>query len=58
MIEWNSEEVQQTGIMDLRSDNKISQNSNINGDNLLLLFLNLNITGVVKRFLDVKKMEF
>lgn len=44
--------------MDLRSDNKISQNSNINGDNLLLLFLNLNITGVVKRFLDVKKMEF
>lgn len=54
----NSEEVQQTAIVDLRSDHKISRESSIHGDYLLLLFLNLNVTGPVKRVTDVKKMEF
>ena len=44
--------------MDLISDNRMSQESNIYGGNLLAAFLNLNVTGLVKRVIDVKKMEF
>lgn len=34
--------------MDLRSDNKISQDSNIYGDNLLAVIPNLNVNGLLE----------
>lgn len=54
----NLKGIQWIGLMDLRLVNKISYNRNIYGDNLLAVFPNLNVTGLVKTAIETKNSEF